>query len=76
MSAGTHTAVAAAVMDRLSGAGLGEAALPGWWRTPRWELGGLAPEDALPLAGHHVLDLAEDDASRFRRDFNEEGSTV
>lgn len=66
MTAGAHTAAAAAVMDRLTRAGLGEAAMPGWWRTPRRELGWLPPEDALNLDQGRVLALADTDADQFR----------
>jgi hypothetical protein len=62
-------------MARLTAAGLSDAAMPGWWRTPRAELGGLAPEDALPVNQRQVLDLADKDAADFRRDLNPGGLT-
>jgi hypothetical protein len=73
MTAGTHTATAAGVMARLSEAGLGADAMPGWWRTPRAELGWLSPEDALPLNQRQVVDLADADAALLRRDLTTGG---
>jgi hypothetical protein len=54
--------VAAAVVDRLYRAGLRDAALPGWWRTPRRELAGRTPRHAIQEDGDAVLELAERDA--------------
>jgi hypothetical protein len=60
---------AAAIVDRLSDAGLPAGAIHQWFSHPRRELGGLTPHLALELgsrlaerpAGQVVLDLAERD---------------
>lgn len=72
-SGGVHTAMAAAVVERLWSAGLREAGMPGWWRTERDELGGRSPQDALSQAQDAVLALAERDAVLIRRDLERGG---
>lgn len=75
MTAGTNTALAAGVMATLAAAGLDAPAMPGWWRTPRVELGGRSPEEAFPFSQGDVLDLARRDADGLRSDLTTERST-